>query len=62
MHFSILGSTPVGGRSRALHHAQFWEWREAIVAFAGADINTNPEDEKYLLEFALKVTHYELFQ
>lgn len=65
MHFSILGSTPVGGGSRALHHAQFWESREAIVAFAGADIETAkyyPEDEKYLLEFELKVTHYELFQ
>jgi hypothetical protein len=56
VHFSILGSTPVGGRNRALHHAQFWESREAIVAFAGA------EDEKYLLEFELQVTHYELFQ
>jgi heme-degrading monooxygenase HmoA len=43
----------------------FWESREAIAAFAGADIEVAkyyPEDEKYLLEFEQTVTHYELFQ
>jgi hypothetical protein len=43
----------------------FWESREAIVALAGADIESTkyyPEDEEYLLEFEPKVTHYELFQ
>lgn len=43
----------------------FWESRDAIVAFAGADIEVAkyyPEDKKYLLEFEPKVTHYELFQ
>jgi len=43
----------------------FWESRDAIAAFAGADIEVAkyyPEDEKYLLEFEPKVTHYELFQ
>jgi len=43
----------------------FWESREAIAAFAGSDIEVAkyyPEDEKYLLEFEPKVTHYELFQ
>ena len=43
----------------------FWESRDAIVAFAGTDIEVAkyyPEDKKYLLEFEPKVTHYELFQ
>jgi len=43
----------------------FWESREAIAAFAGADIEVAkyyPEDEKYLLEFEPTVAHYELFQ
>lgn len=43
----------------------FWESRDAIAAFAGADIEAAkyyPEDEKYLLEFEPRVTHYELFQ
>ena len=43
----------------------FWESRDAIAAFAGADIETAKyyaEDEKYLLEFERNVTHYELFQ
>jgi heme-degrading monooxygenase HmoA len=43
----------------------FWESRDAIAAFAGADIETAkyyPEDEKYLMEFEPNVTHYELFQ
>jgi heme-degrading monooxygenase HmoA len=42
----------------------FWESREAIAAFAGADIAVAkyyPEDRKYLLEFEPTVTHYELF-
>ena len=42
----------------------FWESREAIASFAGADIEAAryyPEDEKYLLEFEPTVTHYELF-
>jgi heme-degrading monooxygenase HmoA len=42
-----------------------WESRDAIAAFAGADIEAAkyyPEDEKYLLEFEPNVTHYELFQ
>jgi heme-degrading monooxygenase HmoA len=43
----------------------FWESRDAIVAFAGADIEVAkyyPEDEKYVLEFEPTVAHYELFQ
>ena len=43
----------------------FWESREAIAAFAGADLEVAKyygEDEKYLLEFEPTVTHYELFQ
>jgi heme-degrading monooxygenase HmoA len=43
----------------------FWESREAIAAFAGADIEVAkyyPEDKKFLLEFEPTVTHYELFQ
>lgn len=43
----------------------FWESRDAIAAFAGADTEVAkyyPEDEKYLLEFEPKVTHYELFE
>lgn len=43
----------------------FWESRDAIVAFAGADIELAkyyPEDKKYLVEFEPKVTHYELFE
>jgi heme-degrading monooxygenase HmoA len=43
----------------------FWESRESIKAFAGDDIEAAryyPEDEKYLLEFEPKVTHYELFE
>ncbi len=43
----------------------FWESREAIVAFAGANTEVAkyyPEDEKYLLEFEPTVMHYELFQ
>ncbi len=42
----------------------FWESRDAIVAFAGTDIEVAKyyaEDEKYLLEFEPTVTHYELF-
>jgi heme-degrading monooxygenase HmoA len=43
----------------------FWESREAIVAFAGTDVEVAkyyPEDEKYLLEFEPTVAPYELFQ
>ena len=43
----------------------FWESRDAIVTFAGTDIEVAkyyPEDEKYLLEFEPTVGHYELFQ
>jgi len=43
----------------------FWESHDAIVAFAGDDIDVAkyyPEDKKYLLEFEPTVTHYELFQ
>jgi heme-degrading monooxygenase HmoA len=42
-----------------------WESRQAIVAFAGTDIEVAKyyaEDEKYLLELEPTVTHYELFQ
>lgn len=42
----------------------FWESRDAVAAFAGADLEVAkyyPEDEKYLLEFEPTVTHYELF-
>ena len=43
----------------------YWESRDAITAFAGADIEIAkyyPEDKKYLLEFEPTVAHYELFQ
>jgi len=44
----------------ALSH---WESREAIAAFAGADINKAvyyPEDDRYLIERADEVEHYEI--
>lgn len=40
-----------------------WESREAIAAFAGADIELAryyPEDKAFLLEFEPRVTHYEV--
>ena len=43
----------------------FWESRDAIVAFAGADIEVARyfgEDKKYLLDFEPNVAHYELFE
>jgi heme-degrading monooxygenase HmoA len=43
----------------------YWESRDAIVAFAGPDIEVAKyyaEDKKYLLEFEPTVMHYELFQ
>jgi heme-degrading monooxygenase HmoA len=43
----------------------FWESREAIVAFAGIDIEVAKyyaEDEKYLFELEPALTHYELFE
>ncbi|MGO9864373.1 MAG: antibiotic biosynthesis monooxygenase family protein [Terriglobales bacterium] len=43
----------------------FWESRDDIAAFAGADIEVAkyyPEDEKYLVEFEPTVAHYEVFQ
>ena len=42
-----------------------WDSLESIVAFAGEDYEKAryyPEDEKYLLKFEEKVTHYETFQ
>ena len=42
----------------------FWESREAIAAFAGADIalaKYYPEDRDFLLEFEPTVEHAELF-
>ena len=41
----------------------FWESRDAIKAFAGADIEVAryyPEDKRYLLEFEPTVTHYDV--
>jgi heme-degrading monooxygenase HmoA len=41
----------------------FWESREAIASFAGADIEQAryyPDDEKYLIELEPAVTHYEV--
>ncbi len=43
----------------------FWDSREAVIGFAGPDLETAkyyPEDEKYLLEFEPTVMHYELFE
>jgi heme-degrading monooxygenase HmoA len=43
----------------------YWESPDAIVAFAGPDIEVAKyyaEDKKYLLEFEPTVMHYELFQ
>ncbi len=42
----------------------FWENLEVIKNFAGEDYEKAkyyPEDEKFLLEFEEKVTHYEVF-
>ena len=42
----------------------FWENLEVIKNFAGQDFEKAkyyPEDEKFLLEFEEKVTHYEVF-
>ncbi len=41
----------------------FWESREAIRGFAGDDIDRAvfyPEDDRYLVERDLTVTHYEI--
>lgn len=41
----------------------FWESREAIEAFAGTDIDTAvfyPDDDQFLVERDLTVTHYEV--
>jgi len=43
----------------------FWESREAIMAFAGADIEKAkyyPEDKDFLLEFEPTVQHYDVSQ
>lgn len=42
----------------------FWESRQAIEGFAGAEIDKAkyyPEDKDFLLEFEPTVTHYEVF-
>jgi len=42
----------------------FWENLEVIKNFSGIDFEKAkyyPEDEKFLLEFEKKVTHYEVF-
>ena len=42
----------------------FWESRQAIEDFAGADIERAkyyPEDKDFLLEFEPTVSHYEVF-
>ena len=42
----------------------FWENIEVIKNFAGEDFDKAkyyPEDEKFLLEFEVKVIHYEVF-
>ncbi len=42
----------------------FWENMEVIKGFAGEDYEKAkyyPEDDRYLLEFPEKVTHYEVF-
>jgi heme-degrading monooxygenase HmoA len=41
----------------------FWESREAITGFAGEDIGKAvfyPEDDKFLIDRDLTVTHYEI--
>jgi heme-degrading monooxygenase HmoA len=43
----------------------FWESREAIAAFAGADIEVAryyPQDKRYLLEFEPTVVHYDMLE
>src|SRR5207253_10211416 len=43
----------------------FWESREAIQTFAGAEIEKAkyyPEDKDFLLEFEPTVTHYEVIR
>ena len=64
-HFITLSFWESRGQSSELENSTFWESRDGIAAFAGADIEAAkyyPEDEKYLLEFEPNVTHYELFQ
>lgn len=42
----------------------FWENMEVIKGFAGDDFEKAkyyPEDEKYLVDFPERVTHYEVF-
>jgi heme-degrading monooxygenase HmoA len=51
-----------GGRAHFLL-LSLWESREAIAAFAGADIELAryyPEDTAFLLEFEARVTHYDV--
>ena len=41
----------------------FWDSQKAIEGFAGEDIGTavfNPEDDRFLVERELRVTHYEV--
>ena len=41
----------------------FWDSLESIRGFAGPDVEVAryyPEDQDYLLEFELRVTHYEV--
>ena len=52
----------VGGRAEFLT-VSLWESSEAIARFAGADIDRAvfyPEDDRYLVERDLTVTHYQV--
>jgi heme-degrading monooxygenase HmoA len=47
------------------HTLTFWDSIDAIKLFAGQDYEKAryyPEDENYLLEFELLVTHYEVLE
>jgi heme-degrading monooxygenase HmoA len=51
------------GRLTEIVTVSLWESREAIVAFAGADIEKAvfyPEDDRFLVERELFVRHYEM--
>jgi heme-degrading monooxygenase HmoA len=51
------------GETAEIGVLSFWRSREAITAFAGADVNRAvyyPEDRKYLRELTPELLHYEI--
>jgi heme-degrading monooxygenase HmoA len=59
---AYLISRPDGDRTEFLT-ISFWDNREAIVAFAGEDIDRAvfyPEDDRYLVDRETTVTHFDV--